>query len=319
MPSDIITFVGRLDSAGDAYPLINNSLVNAWEKLGYIPLRNIHNDGEGVTPLAVAHEYPPRPLNVRHERNICMTAWEFGGAEGFPRAKVAVVNTFDKLLVPSQWLADVLAPQLDIPVQAIRWGVDPAFTPDGERYPLPDSDGKTRVLWLGGTDPRHGFDVALKVLSLLPDTYHLVAKQSAHYPPALAAHPRLTIIREDLSVKQLASLYRACDVLLQSARGVGFSLPVLEAAACGLPVVASDLPPLRDFPFNVTRVSGGVWTRTKHHIYKDCDPYWLEPDAEMLAKGVQNPQPLGTDTRATIAERYSWQTVAKDIWEALWN
>lgn len=40
---------------------------------------------------------------------------------------------------------------------------------------------------------------------------------------------------------ELASLYRRADVVLQTSEREGFGLPVIEALACGTPVVASDI------------------------------------------------------------------------------
>lgn len=41
-------------------------------------------------------------------------------------------------------------------------------------------------------------------------------------------------------------LYRLADVMLLPSRDEGFGLPILEAAACRLPIVCADIPPLRD-------------------------------------------------------------------------
>jgi glycosyltransferase involved in cell wall biosynthesis len=49
----------------------------------------------------------------------------------------------------------------------------------------------------------------------------------------------LRIVDGNLSRQQLASLYTACDVLVHPYRGEGFCLPVAEARACGLPVLAT--------------------------------------------------------------------------------
>jgi glycosyltransferase involved in cell wall biosynthesis len=45
---------------------------------------------------------------------------------------------------------------------------------------------------------------------------------------------------------QLASLYRRADVLLLSSDREGFGLPVVEALACGTPVIATDIPVFRE-------------------------------------------------------------------------
>jgi glycosyltransferase involved in cell wall biosynthesis len=44
----------------------------------------------------------------------------------------------------------------------------------------------------------------------------------------------------------LAAVYRRASVLLQPSEREGFGLPIVEALACGTPVVASDLPALRE-------------------------------------------------------------------------
>lgn len=46
--------------------------------------------------------------------------------------------------------------------------------------------------------------------------------------------------RIGFSPKMMAALYSACDVLLAPSRGEGFCVPMIEAQACGTPVIASD-------------------------------------------------------------------------------
>ena len=59
---------------------------------------------------------------------------------------------------------------------------------------------------------------------------------------ALQAKPggaRIAYITDDLTEQEMASLYAACDVLVHPYRGEGFGLPVIEAMACGLPVIVT--------------------------------------------------------------------------------
>lgn len=51
--------------------------------------------------------------------------------------------------------------------------------------------------------------------------------------------PPILLVEDELDRPALASLYTACDVLVHPYRGEGFGLPILEARACGLPVLAS--------------------------------------------------------------------------------
>jgi glycosyltransferase involved in cell wall biosynthesis len=44
----------------------------------------------------------------------------------------------------------------------------------------------------------------------------------------------------------VAALYRGAAVVIQPSESEGFGLPVIEALACGAPVVASDIPVLRE-------------------------------------------------------------------------
>ncbi|HVE71252.1 MAG TPA: glycosyltransferase family 1 protein [Thermoanaerobaculia bacterium] len=58
-----------------------------------------------------------------------------------------------------------------------------------------------------------------------------------------------------VSIERLAALYRGAIALVMPSLEEGFGLPVAEAMACGTPVIASDIPSLRE-------VSGGAALHT---------------------------------------------------------
>jgi glycosyltransferase involved in cell wall biosynthesis len=49
-----------------------------------------------------------------------------------------------------------------------------------------------------------------------------------------------------LDERTLAAVYRRAAVVVQPSAREGFGLPIIEAMACGTPVIASDIPPLRE-------------------------------------------------------------------------
>ena len=58
---------------------------------------------------------------------------------------------------------------------------------------------------------------------------------------------RLHYIGDEMSGAQMARLYHAADCYVSSYTAEGFNLPVLEAAACGLPVICTGGGPTDDF------------------------------------------------------------------------
>ena len=75
---------------------------------------------------------------------------------------------------------------------------------------------------------------------------HRPRRRCARYAAA-GTLPRVVLLDDDLSDEEMAALYRACDVLVHPYRGEGFAMPVLEAMACGLPVIVTGGGPTDEF------------------------------------------------------------------------
>jgi len=307
-----LTWFGPFEGTG-AYPTINRQLTAALERRGWRVLRNQHNDGKTITPIAIAHIYPPRAINLRHAYNVALTAWEFAGERGLPQSFIPSLQSYDLVCAPARWTSTMIEDNICRPVHTVHWGFDPAeFTPDGDHYPL-DTQGLTPILWAGGTDRRHGFDAAIKVIDQLPDCV-LIAKQSVNYPPDMIDHPRVQIIRDDLP--SMAPLYRACKVFLHSARGVGFALHVLEAIACGMAVASTPLRPIFEIDFDANRVAFSdeqPYTHFDHHINTDCLPKWQEPHIDSLVTAVRTAQHNTRQPSHEWRAKWTWDNSAREL------
>lgn len=143
-----------------------------------------------------------------------------------------------------------------VPVATIRMG---STVPVG-RYYSPElrrrGRGCSNVMFVGDAGPRSGLDALLRALHVLwadgEDVHCVVVGQRAGDADLLAqlaqldeGETRFTWL-PDADDFDLAEQYLHADVLVMARRGEGLGLPVLEAVAHGVPVVARDLPVIRE-------------------------------------------------------------------------
>ena len=186
-------------------------------------------------------------------RLVILAPWEFGS---IPRSWLDGLAQADEIWVPSEYVRGMY---LDAGLPADKVAVIPngvdletfAPAPAGEREP----GGPLRFLFVGGLVGRKGPDILLEAWRRAfagREDVELVVKDfgaGGIYRDGLrepirawaaAGHlPRVTLLDAELELEALADLYRSCDVFVAPYRGEGFCMPVLEAMACGLPVIAT--------------------------------------------------------------------------------
>jgi glycosyltransferase involved in cell wall biosynthesis len=131
---------------------------------------------------------------------------------------------------------------------------DPAADAEAARLLPSDSKGVIWMLNVGSTIRRKRLDVLLRVLGAvrreLPQV-RLIRVGGGWTPEQLQLARDLeveqaVVVLPRLTRNVLAAIYRRADLLVHSADAEGFGLPLIEAQACGCPVIASDLKVLRE-------------------------------------------------------------------------
>ena len=194
------------------------------------------------------------------------------------------------------------------------------------------------VLFVGGMVFRKGFDVLLRmaleatrggakfVLCLKAighgqhyAGYHMeeLARRFASTPGA----PPVRILDAELTREQLASVYRAADLLVHPYRGEGFGLPVLEARACGVPVLVTQGGATDDFATGEGCV--GIPSTRRAIALPGAhkgQPWLLEPDGEaacrLLVESLQNLPGLKAAAQRAAAQvrmTHTWDAAAAAI------
>ncbi len=275
-----------------------------YEQLRANDIRYKAKVSERITNLPyvwIRHQWPPKDEVPEGAKWIIMQPWEFSV---LPKDFVEIFNKADELWTPSNYSRQAfLNSGIDFnKVQVMPNGIDPElFRPGGDRYPL-DTDKKVKFLFVGGAIPRKGIDILLDAYERAftgRDDVCLVVKDmggesfykgqtdeaSRRYDkfnnnPKM---PQLIYINDEMNEDEIASLYRACDVFVSPYRGEGFSLPTLEAMACGLPVVVTKGGATDDF---VDESYGWLIESKPISIGDEVPPYKLTGEGFALDPGL---------------------------------
>lgn len=224
-------------------------------------------------------------------------------------------------------------------VEVVPHGVDvERLRPTGDRFGPIESfkRGRQALLYVGGPIWRKGFDLvvgtALQSFSDQDEVCLVVKTLGSHSDYAgfelggllerMRAVPRaidVLVLDEELTPDELAQVYRSCDALLHPYRGEGFCLPVLEARACGLPVVTTEGGSTEDFcdgeaVFKIPSTRRPIELPQPH----EAAPFVLEPDAAAIAALARRALQPGVRALAVgeadaVRQHFTWDAAATSI------
>jgi glycosyltransferase-like protein len=236
----------------------------------------------------------------------------------------AIVEPDDLVVVSEDWRSRLLA-GYGRTATVIHNGIDAGrFPPIGRtrrnavRRDLGLS-GRFTVLAVGGIEPRKGSVVLLRAMAILAGRFHpapaLVVvgghsfqDYSTYRDDAIAMLPGLgldlgrdVILAGTVTDATLHEYYRSADVLAFPSVKEGWGLVVLEAMTAELPVVASDIPVLREY---LTDHETAVLTRAD-------DPLSLAAGLLEVASDEVLRERL-IDGGRSLVRRFSWVRAARE-------
>lgn len=243
----------RIEQALDGVPVEKRLVVvpprshywrTGWSRLGRGPVEWL------VGPLDVFHfsdwMYPPQREGIRattiHDLfPLRHPDWVHPQTYRMHKRKYAhAAETCDTIVVNSEFTAGEVADLLRFPRERICVaypGISPSFRPEGRVRDV----GGPYILTVATLERRKNLEMLLDAMTLVrrrhPEFRLAVAGGPGWQAPRLDAQGILPLGYVD--DEELAALYRGARVFVYPSRFEGFGMPIVEAMACGTPVVSS--------------------------------------------------------------------------------
>jgi len=271
----------------------------AWSRLGRLPAERV------VGELDVLHfsdwMYPPQRGGLRSTMihdvvPIHFPQWVQARTRRMHAAKYRhTADAADVVIVNSEFTARDVSDTLGIEPERIHVaypGLEAHFTPSGERRDL----GRPYVLTVATLEPRKNLGALIDAYELLDDLDLALAVVGAS---GWGIQPELDhegIIRLGYTQpNELAALYRGARAVVYPSRYEGFGMPIVEAMACGVPVVASSHASLDE-------ASGNAAVR--------ADPLDPAALADAIRRALGEAEPLVVQGRQHAAQ-FTWEANAR--------
>lgn len=266
--------------AGDPYTP-GQAALEAGQRVGAPVVGFCHSDPAALAALHLG-EWAKKPVEKRWARLFAQ---------------------FDRVISPSRFIANRLGEAGVENVICRPLGVDvEAFRPDRRdrawllrKLGLPAS---ARLLVFAGRPAKEkNVEALLEAVQRLGDPYHLLLVGAG---AGLPAEDRVLSLPYERDPKQLARVIASCDAFVHANEREPFGLIVLEAMACGVPVVGV--------------ASGGVAETVDDKVGRLARSSEARDFAEAVEDlFAQDLDELGRGARRKAMERFAWDRVFEDL------
>jgi len=244
--------------------------------------------------------------------DIIPLASEFQEKPGFIRMLYSLamrnIKRADAILAISEYTKKDVVEKMKIEkdkIFVVPLAADKEFKP----LNVPKNDDIKQILYVGSEIPRKNLPVLIHAFSMISKKYKNVRLKKVGVSQNEKARNDLLDLSRKLGVldkidfpnhiDSLVEVYNSADVFVFPSKYEGFGLPVLEAMACGCPVITTNLT-------SIPEVAGDA------SLYFDPDsPEELAEQIERVLFDKDLSQKL-TDQGIKRADKFSWDRVAKE-------
>jgi len=261
--------------------------------------------------------------------------WSMLEVTGLPREWVDGCNAMDEVWVPASFNVDSFrASGVRVPVRVMPLGVDVDHFHPGIVGSRPSSrytflsvfewgERKAPEILLRSFAaefaPQEDVVLLLSVFNRDPSVDVEAEIARLDLPPSA---PVVVMVNPEFAGYQMGALYRSADCFVLPSRGEGWGMPVLEAMASGLPVIATGWGGPADFLHDGVgyplRVAKMVPAEARCPYYEGFE--WAEPDPDhlrfLLRQVFSAPdaaQARGAAAAAEVSTRWTLEQAAKRV------